>query len=123
MKNQLVFGLLLAISLLLWGCASLDNSPPKYIHEAWQKPGKDYIYHQVKTDMQACGYKNTAIANDLTESEIAVAESCMVRNGYILDETSYRANNCYGDNAPYLCKKFWNGAKAKWIPVNASPNN
>lgn len=115
--NRFILGLLL--SSFLGGCASLDNSPPKYIHEAWQKPGTEYKYSEVINDMQSCGYKDTATANDLSEQEVIAAETCMVSNGYVLDKSSYRPNNCYGKNSPYLCNKLWGGGKPESIPVTA----
>jgi hypothetical protein len=103
---------------LLVGCASLDSSPPKYIFEAWNK--SDASSSQVKNDMQLCGYKNTTIANDLSEIEATSAEKCMQAKGYSLDTSSYRPNNCYGQNSPYLCNRLWGGKKPKSIPVRAN---
>jgi hypothetical protein len=103
----------------LAGCASLDSSPPKYVYAAWIKTGTQL--DQVKKDMASCGYRDTALANDLDVKEAASAERCMQDRGYVLDTSSYRPNNCYGPNSPYLCNRLWGGKKPQPVPVRAVP--
>lgn len=106
------------LTLALPGCASLDRAdyqPPKYIYEAWAKPGAPV--DAVKQAMQSCGYKNLALGNDLSKEEIAHSEACMSRQGFRLDLNSYRPGNCYGPNSPYLCNRLWGGEKPKPQPV------
>ncbi|NMM10750.1 MAG: hypothetical protein HHJ16_10790 [Polaromonas sp.] len=100
---------------LFTGCASLDSSPPKYVFEAWSKSGVKPT--EVRKDMESCGYKNTTLANDLNESEVVSAERCMQNKAYSLDTSSYRPNNCYGQNSPYLCNRLWGGKKPQLVPV------
>ncbi len=102
---------------LLASCATLDNSPPKYIFQAWSK--HDAKTPEIKDDMQSCGYKDTRLANDLSNQDIAIAENCMKSKGYVLDTSSYKPDNCYGPNSPYLCNKFWGGKKPVPTPVRA----
>lgn len=110
-----------AILLLsvLSGCVSIDHSPPKYIYDAWSKSGNSV--DGVTNDMRLCGYKDTRLANDISQSEAAQAEQCMVAKGYALDLKSYRPNNCYGNNSPYLCNRFWGGQKPQPVPVRHIP--
>jgi len=102
----------------LVGCAAVDRSayqPPQYIFEAWEKQGTSVI--DVKEAMRSCGYKNLVLANDLTKDEAAYSEECMNRKGFKLNLSSYRADNCYGPNSPYLCNRLWQGEKPVPQPV------
>lgn len=99
----------------LSACASLDASPPKDIYDAWKKDGLSR--DEIKNEMKLCGYKDVRLANDLKPAEIQTAEGCMKEKGFSLDLSSYRPNNCYGSNSPYLCNRFWGGAKPVLVPV------
>lgn len=83
--------------------------PPKYIFEAWEKQGVSI--QDVKDAMRSCGYNNLALANDLTKEQASQSEACMSQKGFVLNLSSYRLNNCYGANSPYLCNKLWGGNK------------
>lgn len=104
--------------VFLGGCAALDGSPPKYVFEAWKKDGATTA--SVDADMQACGYRDTRLANDLSASEGVAAEQCMEGKGYTLDMSSYRPNNCYGKYSPYLCNRLWGGRKPQSMPARPS---
>jgi hypothetical protein len=100
------------------GCASIGQDayqPPKYIFEAWEKQGVSI--REVKDAMQSCGYKDLALANDLTKEQAARSEACMSQKGFGLNLSSYRPNNCYGANSPYLCNRLWGGDKPTLQPV------
>ncbi len=104
---------------LLAGCVSIDHSPPKDIYKAWSKQGGSV--ETVINDMKLCGYKDTRLANDISQSEAVQAEQCMTDKGYRLDLSSYRPNNCYGNNSPYLCNHLWGGQKPQFVPVRHVP--
>jgi len=111
---------LVLVIFFLVGCVSLDNSPPKYIYEAWERPNSKHL--DIKQDMKSCGYKNTLHANDINNETIYFAEKCMRDKGYVLDTSSYRPNNCYGQNSPYLCNRLWGGQKPQLIGVKPRVN-
>jgi hypothetical protein len=109
---------LLSIGLLcLTSCALLpmDPSPPKDVFEAWTKTG---VYKEIViADMRSCGYRNVVTANDISTTEASSAEACMIGLGYKLDLSSYKSNNCYGQNSPYFCNRYWGGGKPVMVPV------
>lgn len=107
---------------MLGGCAlfPLDPPPPAAVFEAWKKPST--AVDRVAADMRSCGYRNVATANDLSVTEAAYAETCMKGLGYKLDLSSYKPNNCYGQNSPYFCNRYWRGGKPAMVPVNAGGN-
>jgi hypothetical protein len=113
-KNSALLGL-----SMLSGCTlfPVDPPPPAAAFEAWKKPSTSA--DRVVEDMWSCGYRNVATANDLSAAEAATAEACMKGLGYKLDLSSYKPNNCYGQNSPYFCNRYWGGGKPAMVPVNA----
>lgn len=86
-----------------------------YVFQAWEKQG--VLPEEVKKEMKNCGYRDIFLANDITDNEATIAESCMNENGFKLNLSSYRPNNCYG-NAPYFCKALRAGRSPQLQPVN-----
>jgi hypothetical protein len=114
-KISTLYGLFFVV---LAGCSSLDRNsyqPPKYIFEAWEKQSASVI--EVKDAMRSCGYRDLALANDLSKEAAARSEECMSQKGFRLNLSSYRLGNCYGTNSPYLCNRLWGGEKPGLQPV------
>lgn len=109
-----------AILIALSGCSGLREShqPPKSVVQAWSR--EDASPDQVRAAMKDCGYKDVVLANDISAQAASDAESCMKGRGFKLDLSSYRPNNCYGKNSPYLCKALWNGETPKLQPAGGA---
>ncbi len=115
MKGKVV--LIAAIIINVSACSILNpesHQPPKSVFQAWSKNG--ISPDQVKSEMKECGYRDIFNANDLSDQEALIAETCMQNKGFKLDLSSYRPNNCYG-NAPYFCKALWGGRAPQLQPV------
>ncbi|GLP99668.1 MAG TPA: hypothetical protein EYM37_09060 [Methylophaga aminisulfidivorans] len=114
--SRIIFTLFM---LSLTGC-SLYQVVPDPLWDAWYKRGSDK--ETTIKDMRECGYgKDVQSGADLPNSKIAPLHLCMEEKGYKFDFSSFRANNCYGTNAPYPCRAYWGGGNAQWEEVK--PNN
>ena len=100
---------------IMTGC-SLYQVVPDPLWDAWYKRGSDK--ETTIKDMRECGYgKDVQSGADLPNSKIAPLHLCMEEKGYKFDFSSFRANNCYGTNAPYPCRAYWGGGNAQWEEV------
>lgn len=110
MYRSVLTRIIILLAVFLASCGSYG--PPKYIWEAWSKPGSSP--DSVRADMSACGYgKNLNTGIDLANEQIRTVHLCMQGKGYSFDASSYQADNCYGPNAPYPCRAYWSGGQSQ----------